>query len=131
MLQCVPALGKMCVAYIHASRSMLKMFLLPGPLLPLARVALSCFFLWVGVSCGWVAAARSRRQTLDQRRLKYAFERLDHDNNGELDYEVWYDIRAGMMSRSLVVLDTERSCIHSSISEKVTVTISKVDTRTS
>lgn len=28
------------------------------------------------------------RQTLDKRRLKYAFERLDHDNNGELDYEV-------------------------------------------
>lgn len=28
------------------------------------------------------------RQSLDTRRLKYAFERLDHDNNGELDYEV-------------------------------------------
>ncbi len=29
-----------------------------------------------------------RRQYLDTRRLKYAFERLDHDNNGYLDYEV-------------------------------------------
>lgn len=39
--------------------------------------------LWCGRS-----PKLSRSQTLDTKRLRYAFERLDHDNNGELDYEV-------------------------------------------